>query len=169
MIDKKVEELMNAQVTHELHAAHIYLSMSAYLEEINMPGFAAWMRIQYNEEIGHAMRFYRHLIERGGRVKLDAIEAPPVDFASPLDVAEKALAHEKKVTGQINTIFAAAMEACDYASYSLLEWFVDEQVEEELNATTLIEQFKMVGDNKAALFMLDKELGQRQPGAEGGE
>ncbi len=162
MLKKNIEDLMNAQVAHELDAAHVYLSMSAYLESINMPGFAQWMRIQAQEEIGHAMRFYTHIIDRNGRVRLDALPKPPVEFDSPLDVAKKALAHEEKVTGQINAIYDLAVQEKDYASQSFLKWFVDEQIEEEKNAGVLIQQFEMVGGEKAALYMLDKELGGRQ-------
>lgn len=162
MLKKNIEDLMNAQIANELDAAHKYLSMSAYLEAINMPGFGQWMRIQANEELEHAMKFYNHIIERGGRVRLAALAAPPVEFESPLQVAELALAHEQKVTGQIHAIYDLAVQEKDYAAQSFLLWFVDEQVEEELNATTLIDKLKLVGDFKAGLYMLDKELGERE-------
>ena len=162
MVKKNVEDLMNAQIANELDAAHTYLSMSAYLEFVNLPGFANWMRIQAGEEIEHAMKFYTQIVERGGRVRLAALRQPPIEFESPLQVAELALAHEQKVTGQIHAIYDLAVQEKDYASQSFLKWFVDEQVEEELNATTLIEKLKMVGDFKAGLYMLDNELGERE-------
>lgn len=162
MLKKNVEDLMNAQVANELGAANLYLSISAYLESINMPGFANWMRIQANEEVGHAMRFYNHIVERGGRVRVSALPQPQVEFESPLKAAEAALAHEQKVTAQINTIYDLATAEKDYASQSFLRWFVDEQVEEELNATTLIDKLSMVGDFKPGLFMVDKDLGGRE-------
>jgi ferritin len=162
MLKRNVEDLMNAQIANELDAAHKYLSMSAYLESITMPGFAHWMRIQANEELEHAMKFYNHIIERGGRVRMSELPAPPVEFESPLQVAELALAHEEKVTGQIYAIYDLAVKENDYAVQTFLHWFVDEQVEEELSATTLIEKLKMVGDSKAGLYMLDKELAARE-------
>ena len=162
MLNKNIEDLMNAQIANELDAAHKYLSMSAYLESINMPGFAGWMRLQAGEEVEHAMKFYSQIIERGGRVRLGALPQPPIEFESPLQVAELALAHEQKVTAQIHAIYDLAVQDKDYASQTFLNWFVDEQVEEEVNATMLIDKLKMVGDFSAGLYMLDKELGERQ-------
>ena len=164
MLKKNVEDLMNAQIANELDAAHKYLSMSAYLESINMPGFAGWMRIQAGEEIEHAMKFYSQIVERGGRVRLASLAQPPIEFESPLKVAELALAHEQKVTAQIHAIYDLAVQEKDYATQVFLNWFVDEQVEEEVNATNLIDKLKMVGDFSAGLYMLDKELGERKEG-----
>ena len=164
MLKKSLLDKMNDQIQHEFHAAYLYLSMSAYFESINLPGFAHWMRMQWQEEVGHAMKFLDHINERGGRVQLQAIEQPPVEFESPLDPFAQALAHEQKVTGQINEIYALAVQENDYASLSTLQWFVDEQVEEERSVGDIVERLKMVKDQTGALLMLDAHLGQRGAG-----
>ena len=162
MLKKSLLDKMNDQIQHEFHAAYLYLSMSAYFESMNLPGFAHWMRMQWQEEIGHAMKFLDHINERGGRVQLQAIEQPPVEFESPLDPFAQALAHEQKVTGQINEIYALAVQENDYASLSTLQWFVDEQVEEERNVGDIVQRLKMVKGHAGALLMLDAHLGHRE-------
>jgi len=162
MFSEKIEKAMNDQIQRELESAYIYLSMAAYFESINLPGAAHWMRIQTQEEEEHAMKFFNFIYDRGGRVMLQAIPQPPVEFASPLDVFEKALAHEKKVTGHINDLYALAVQEKDYASQTFLQWFIDEQVEEEKSAGDIVETLKMVGDKGQALFMVDRQLGQRK-------
>ena len=164
MLKKSLLDKMNDQVQHEFHAAYLYLSMFAYFESINLPGFAHWMRMQWQEEIGHAMKFLDHINERGGRVQLQAIEQPPVEFESPLDAVAQALAHEQKVTGQINEIYALAVQENDYASLSTLKWFVDEQVEEERSTGDIVKRLKMAKDQTGALLMMDAHLGQREAG-----
>jgi len=136
--------------------------MSAYSESIGLPGLAHWMRVQAQEEQGHAMRFYRFIAERGGRVELQALDQPPAEYGSPLDLFEKTLAHERKVTGLINDLYALAVREEDYASQVFMQWFITEQVEEEQNATQILEVLKMIGDSAQGLLMLDRELGQRQ-------
>jgi ferritin len=135
--------------------------MSAYFEGESLPGFAHWMRVQAAEEQEHAMKFYDFIYERGGRVVLLAIDQPPAEFESLREVLKQTLEHEKKVTGLIEAIYAAAVEDKDYASQTFLNWFIDEQVEEEKNATDLLETLRMVGDKGSALIMLDRELGRR--------
>jgi ferritin len=153
---------MNEQIKNELYSGYLYLSMSAYCESINLPGFAHWMRMQEQEERIHALKFFDFVNERGGRVVLQAIDQPPAEFRSPLDILEKTLEHEQKVTAMINDLYALAAQEKDYASQIFLQWFVTEQVEEEDSASQIVETLKMIGDNRQALLMLDRELGGRQ-------
>lgn len=156
-----VQKAFNAQIKHELESGYLYLSMSAHFEAANLPGFARWMRLQAQEEMEHAMRLYDHVVERGGRVVLQAIEKPQTEFGTPLSIFEAALAHEKKITGLIQKLYETAGEKKDYAAQLALQWFITEQVEEEQNADAAVEQLKLVGDNPAALFMLDRQMGAR--------
>jgi ferritin len=166
MFNKTMQDAMNNQVQAELYSSYIYLSMAAYFESSNLPGAANWMRLQAQEELAHATKFFDHLNERGGRVTLMAIDAPPAEFESPLAVFKMAYEHEQKVTGMIHDLYKLALEQNDYPALSMLQWFVDEQVEEEQSALAVVEQLEMIGDNKMGLFMIDRELGQRQAGAE---
>ncbi|MDH4138293.1 MAG: ferritin [Anaerolineae bacterium] len=161
MLSKTIQDAMNEQVKNELYSAYLYLSMSAYCEAANLPGFAHWMRVQAQEEVEHAMKFYHFVYERGGRVALQAIDQPPVEFQSPLHVFEQTLAHEQKVTTMIHDLYTLAVQEKDYASQAFLQWFVTEQVEEEASATQIVETLKRIGDKSHALIMLDKELGRR--------
>jgi ferritin len=166
VFNQKVQDAMNDQIQRELESAYIYLSMAAYFDSISLPGMAQWMRSQFQEEQFHAFKFYDFIGDRGGRVLLQPIGQPPVEFESPLDVFEKTLAHEQKVTGFINDLYALAIEEKDFASQMFLNWFVEEQVEEEKTANDIIDVLKRIGNNGHALIMLDKELGQRQFAAE---
>ena len=161
MLGKSIQDAMNQQIKNEFFSAYQYLSMAAYCETANLPGFAHWMRTQAQEEKEHAMKFYDFILERGGHVELRAIEDPRIEFGSPLEVFEGALEHERKVTAMINDLYALAMEEKDYASQTFLQWFVTEQVEEEKNAGDVVETLKMIGGSNEALFLLDRELGQR--------
>ena len=161
-LSKKLQDALNEQIREELASAYIYLSMAAYCESINLRGFAHWMQAQANEEMAHAMKFYGYINERGGRVMLKALEQPPVEFAGPVDVFAKTLAHEQHITDCIHKLYALASEEKDYASLGLLQWFVDEQVEEESNAGEILDTLKMVGDKGQALFMVDRQLGARE-------
>ena len=162
MLGTAVESAMNEQIGNELFSAYQYLSMAAYCESENLPGFAQWMRTQSREETEHAMKFYDFILERNGRVVLQGIDGPVVDFGSPLEVFEQALEHERKVTAMINDLYGLAVRENDYASQTFLQWFVTEQVEEEKNAGDVVENLKMVGDKSEALFLLDRELGRRR-------
>lgn len=166
MIKKSVEEAINKQINAEFYSGYMYLSMAAYFESINLSGFANWMHVQALEEQDHGMKFYRYLEERGGRNRLLPIEEPPFEWNSPLDVFEKALEHEKKVTGMINDLVELARSEKDYPTENLLQWFVDEQVEEEATADEIVEKLKMVKDHPHALLMLDRDLGGRSAGSE---
>jgi len=162
MLSKKIENIINKQINAELWSAYLYLSMSAYFECSNLGGFANWMRVQAQEEVGHAMRFYKHVIERRGRVIVSAITVPPVQWKSPLNAFEDAFKHEQKVTGMINDIANIAAAEKDYPTVNMLQWFIDEQVEEELSTDTIVQKLKMIGTNTGGLFMLDHELAQRK-------
>jgi ferritin len=134
MVKKKIEAALNKQLNAELYSSYLYLSMSAYFQSINLPGFANWMRVQTQEELVHAMKFYDFINERGGRVMLQKIDSPPTKWASPLNVFESAYKHEQKVTGLINDLVNLAVGEKDHATNIFLQWFVTEQVEEEASA-----------------------------------
>lgn len=164
MLNPAVEQALNNQIQKEFHSAYIYLSMSAYFEAENLPGAAHWMRHQAEEEQEHAMKIFDFIHDRGGRVTLQAIDAPPATFASPLAVFEAAYAHEQKVTKSIHDLYALAVKEGDYPTHVMLQWFIDEQVEEEKNASAIVAQLHMVGDSPAALFMIDRQLAARSDG-----
>jgi ferritin len=161
MLSDAVQKALNDQIQKEFHSAYIYLSMAAYFEAENLPGAAHWMRHQAEEEQEHAMKIFEFVNDRGGRVVLQAIGQPPVDFASPLAVFEASYAHEQKVTKSIHDLYALAVKENDYPTQVMLQWFIDEQVEEEKNASAIVAQLKMVGDSPAAMFMIDRHLGSR--------
>lgn len=167
-MDKDVQDAINEQLKNELFAGYMYLSMSGHLEHENLPGFAHWMRLQAEEELVPAMRFFDYVNRRGGQVVLQAVDQPPVDFGSPLSVFEKALEHERLVTGQIHTLYELAAEKGDWATQQELQWFIAEQVEEEDSAGRAVDQLRMAGDDSAALLMLDQQFGERAP-EDGGE
>ena len=160
-LGKNLENALNEQIREELASAYIYLSMAAYLETLNLSGFAHWMRAQSNEEMEHAMKFFAHINERGGRVVLHAIEQPPIDFEGPTDIFEQALKHEQYISSRIIDLYKLAEKEGEYASFSLLQWFVDEQVEEEESATEVLEYLRLIGDKGQGLLMLDRQLAQR--------
>jgi ferritin len=161
MLNDKMAEALNDQVNAEMYSAYLYLSMSSYFESVHLSGFAGWMKAQAQEEMVHAMKIHDFINERGGRVRLKPIEAPPWQWESPLAAFESAYGHEQKVTGLINDLMEMAVEARDHATQIFLQWFVTEQVEEEDSASSVVEKLKLMGDAKGGLFMLDRELGQR--------
>jgi ferritin len=161
MVKKKIEAALNKQLNAELYSSYLYLSMSAYFQSINLPGFANWMRVQTQEELVHAMKFYDFINERGGRVTLQKIDSPPTTWASPLNVLENTYKHEQKVTGLINDLVNLAVGEKDHATNIFLQWFVTEQVEEEASADEVVQKLKLVGKDSGGLFMLDGEMGQR--------
>lgn len=163
-MNEKVQAAFNDQINEELFSSYIYLAMAAHFEAMNLGGFAGWMRLQAQEEVTHAMRFFDHINRRGGRVVLKAVGEPPMDFGTPLQAFEKALAHEQHITGCIYDLYKLATEEGDYPAQIELQWFIDEQVEEEENAGRAVDQLKMAGDNKGALLLLDREFGQRGSG-----
>ena len=170
MISKKMEEALNGQVNAEMYSAYLYLSMESYFKLLNLNGFANWMRVQTQEEMMHAIKIYDFVNERGGRVILKAIDGPPTEWNSPLAVFEAVYTHEQKVTSMINDLVDLAIKEKDHATNSFLQWFVNEQVEEESSADEIVQQLKMMEKAPGGMFMLDRELGQRvftPPAAEG--
>jgi ferritin len=164
MLSKEVLEGINDQIRKELSSAYLYLSMSAYCESQNLPGMAKWLRIQWEEETQHAMKFFNYVVERGGTVVLQGIEKPPAKFKSALAIFEEVLAHEEKVSASIDKLYEVALKAKDYATQIELQWFIKEQVEEEKNAAEIIELMKRSGDSGPMLLMLDRQLGMRAKG-----
>lgn len=162
MLNKKIQDAINEQINKELYSAYLYLAMAAYFDSNNLPGFAHWMRAQYGEETQHALKFYRYVNERGGRVFVKGIDEPPAEFGSPLKTFEQTLEHEQFVTGLINSLYELALEEKDYATQSLLKWYIDEQVEEEANASYIVDMLKMVGEKGNGLILLDRQLAQRE-------
>jgi ferritin len=162
MIDKAVHDAINTQIKMEFDSAYIYLAMSAHFEDANFEGFAKWMRLQAAEEKEHAMRLFDYLVERGAKVTLKGIADPPGKFGSPREIFQQALEHERKVSKSINDIYALAVEKNDYPTQVMLQWFIDEQVEEESTAEKAVRELEMAGDNTAALLMLDRAYGARQ-------
>lgn len=160
-MDEKLRAEMNEQINKELYSAYLYQSMMAHFEAQGLTGIAHWMRVQSMEEVLHAYKFYDYIIERGGKVQLLPIEGPPTEWASPLAAFEQVLEHEKFVTSRINHLMDIALELRDHAAVSFLQWYVDEQVEEEASAEAIIQKLRLIGDNGNGLLMLDKELGMR--------
>ena len=163
MFTQKLQDAINEQINAELYSAYLYLAMAADLEDKNLPGFAHWMRLQHDEEQVHALKLFDFMLDRGGRVKLKAIGEPPSTWASVLEIFENAFAHEQKVTGLIHALYTLALEENDYPTQSLLQWFIDEQVEEEKNASDAVAQLQMTGDFGPGLLMMDREMAQRMP------
>jgi ferritin len=161
MLSKPVLDLMNEQIAHEFYSAFLYLSMAAYFESENLPGCAGWMRVQFKEEQEHAMKFYDYILDRGGKVSLKALPQPDVAFTSPLDVFKKSYEHEQKVTALINNIYAAATDAKDTATQVFLHWFINEQVEEEKNVSSITEILTKIGSSVGGLYQIDHQLGKR--------
>ncbi|MFH1448665.1 MAG: ferritin [Candidatus Micrarchaeota archaeon] len=161
-IKKMVQDKLNEQINRELYSGYLYLSMAAYFESMNLKGFASWMKAQAEEEKGHAMRMYDYVYERGGKVSLLDIEAPPREWKSPADAFKHTYEHEKKVTQMINVLSELAVSEKDRATAVFLQWFITEQVEEEDTALNIVEKLKIIGSSNQGLTMLDRELSQRK-------
>jgi len=161
MISQRMQDQMNEQIKHETFSAYLYFSMAAYFHAESLDGMAQWMKAQAQEELDHALRFFNHIDERGGRIELDAIEKPETSWDSPLAAFEAALAHEEFITGRINELVKVAAEENDNAAGIMLQWFVTEQVEEESSVTKVIDMLKRIGESGHGLLMVDRELGQR--------
>jgi ferritin len=160
-ITSNVQNAINEQIKNELYSAYLYLAMSAHFEAESLPGFAKWTRMQADEEMEHAMKFFDYLNERGGRVTLHAIEQPPIGYGSPLEVFEMVLAHEQKVSALIHNLYEVALQDKDYATQVMLHWFIEEQVEEEASAGEIVEQLKKVDEHKGTLLHIDRHVGKR--------
>jgi ferritin len=161
MIAKRMSEAMNMQIKHELESYYIYLSMVAYFHEQNLDGMAHWMRCQAHEEMIHAMKFFDHIIDRGGSVKLLDLKQLKTTWKSPLEAWKDAYEHEQFITGKVNELIKISREENDYNSEPLLHWFAKEQIEEEKNTDKVAKELAMVGSSKEGLLMVDRELGTR--------
>ena len=162
MLSQNMNEVLNRQIQDEFQASYLYLAISAYCEEQNLPGFAAWLRAQSEEERTHALRLFDFLLRREGHIELQEIGQPPSGFGSPLDMFEAVLEHEKKVTKRIDKAYRAALEERDNATAVELQWFITEQVEEEKTAGDVVAQLRMVGNDTVALLMVDREMAGRE-------
>lgn len=160
-LSKAVQKALNDQINHEWQASYLYFGMSAFFEGQGLKGFAAWMRLQSKEEQDHVMKLYTYLYDRGSQVELSDIKAIHHKWKTPLDVFKDSLNHEMGVTRQINDMMELAIAEKDYATQNFLQWFISEQVEEEALFTDLVQRMTMIADNRAGLFMMDRELGQR--------
>ncbi len=161
MISERMQESLNEQIKHELESAYLYLAMVAYFDAESLDGMANWMRIQTQEELGHATRFFNHIAERDGRIELRALSKPQKEWDSPLAAFQAAYEHEQFITGKINELTKIATEENDNAAKIMLQWFVTEQVEEESSTRKVVELLQRVGDSGDGLIMIDRELGQR--------
>jgi ferritin len=161
MIADRLCKAMNDQIKNELESYYIYLSMAAYFESVSLDGMGHWMRCQAHEEMIHTMKFFSHVIDRGGKVVLQDLKQLKTQWSSPLEAFQDAYEHEKFISGKINELTTIAREERDYASEPLLAWFSDEQVEEEANANKIADQLEMIGSDKSGLLMLDRELAVR--------
>ena len=161
MIGKPMQDAINEQIREEVESAYLYLSMVGYFESSGWEGMAHWMTVQAQEEMGHAMRLFQHLVERGGRVKLYAIAEPKEAWDSPLDAFRAAYAHEQHITAKIAELAKLASDENDRAAEIMLQWFVTEQVEEEANASRIVDLLGRIGDHGPGLVMIDRELSAR--------
>ncbi|NLW82453.1 MAG: ferritin [Desulfovibrionales bacterium] len=161
MLSDKMEKALNDQVNAEMFSAYLYLAMVAYFQDKNLSGFANWMNVQNQEETFHAMKFFRYIAERGGRVSLEAIEKPQFEWESPLAAMEAAQKHEAYITGRINDLVNLAIKEKDHATNSFLRWFVDEQVEEEDSVNEVVQKLRLLGSHGGGLFMMDRDLATR--------
>jgi ferritin len=164
MLNQSIQDALNAQVKHEFYSAHVYLSMSAWFDARGLPGFAGWMRAQYQEELVHGLKIFDFINDRGGSAVIDTIDAPPLEWASPLAAFESAYANEKYVSGTINDLYDLAVKENDHASQVMLQWFITEQVEEEASTSQAVDQLTLAGNEGSALLMLDQQYGARPAG-----
>jgi ferritin len=161
MLNKKVQDAINAQINAEFWSAYLYLSMSAYANAQGYKGMANWFEIQYQEELDHVKIFFDYILQRNGKVELQPIKKVPTEWTSPLNLFEETLKHEQVVTGLINNLYSLSLAENDFATQSMLKWFIDEQVEEEENAQDIIDKLKIIGDNGYGIYTLDKDLSTR--------
>jgi len=161
MISKTMEQAINEQINKELYSSYLYLSMAAYFEGKNLPGFATWMRVQADEEREHGMKFFEYLVDRGANVELKPIAGPATDWKTSLDAFKQVQEHEAFVTASINALYEQALKEKDYPTQVLLQWFITEQVEEEKNAAEIVQQIELIDAKGTAVLMLDHQLGKR--------
>jgi len=161
MLKEKMLKALNEQINAEQYSSLLYLSMSAYLHEQGLPGFANWMYVQYQEELSHSTKFFNYVVERGGKVELKAIKQMPTSWDGVIGIYEATLEHEQLVTSLIHNLMDVAIEERDHAAQSFLRWFVDEQVEEEANVTEILDTLKLINGQGNGIFMLDREMRNR--------
>lgn len=164
MISENIQQAIHAQIGHELESAYAYLGMSAYCHSVELTGFASWLRMQAQEEVGHAMKFFDYLQERNGRIALPEVPASSTRYNSVLEVFETALAQERKITRLIHELYETAGAEKDYATQIMLQWFITEQVEEESTADQMVTRLRMLGDSRDTLFLLDRDAARRAAG-----
>ena len=167
-VSEPMRAAFNDQIQAELASAYLYLALSAHIERQNLKGFAGWLRSQWEEELAHALKLYDFLLQRDAAVELKALVKPTFTAESPLEVFELVLAHEQFITSRINDLYTLALKENDYASQTLLQWFITEQLEEEESARDIMEDLRLVGDSGASLFLLDREMGARRAAEEDG-
>lgn len=160
-LSSKLEKALNDQIHLELGSAYAYLGMAAYFDQTAFSGFGKWMHLQSDEELGHANRFFKYIVERGGKVTLQALPEPKCDYKSPLEAFKASLGHEQKVSAAICALYELATNEKDYATLSFLKWFLDEQVEEEKTVSEIITTLEFIGDNRNGLFQVDKQAAKR--------
>lgn len=163
MLKPAVQDALNAQVKNEFFSANVYLAMVAWFEDQGLPGFAAWMRAQYAEELAHGLKIFDFILDRDGKVVIEAIGAPPREYDSPLAAFEAAYDQEKSVSKMIDDLYELATQEGDHATKVMLQWFITEQVEEEASTKMAVDKLKLAGSDSGALFMLDQQFGSRQP------
>lgn len=161
MMKQTIQDALNEQIANELYSSYLYLSMAAHFEQEKLPGFASWLKIQSREEYGHGMRLFEYVIDRGGKVVLGQINAPPASFGTPVAVFEQILAHEQHVTESIHQLYELSIKERDYPTQTHLHWFITEQVEEEKTAEDVLDKLRSIEGQKQLLFLLDQQLGQR--------
>jgi ferritin len=161
MIKEKITKMLNKQINQEFYSSYLYLQMSAFFGEEKLSGFAAWMKIQSQEEYKHAMKLYDYVLQANAKVEFQKIDAPKNKWKDTQDVFQDTYKHEKQITGFINEIVDFALTEKDFATFSFLQWFVTEQVEEESTALLILDKIKLIGDNKTGLFFLDREMAGR--------
>jgi ferritin len=162
MISPTMQAALNAQIAKEFASSYLYLSMAAYFEASNLPGFGNWLRVQAEEERQHAMKFYNHLLDRGGKVQLAALPAPAVEWQSAMQAVEEVLKHEEYITASIYSLYETALAEKDYPTQVMLHWFIEEQVEEEKNAADILDNMKRIEAHETAILMLDHRLAKRE-------
>jgi len=161
MLKEKMLNAFNEQINAEQYSAFLYLAMSAWFHDKGLPGFANWMHVQYQEEVSHADKMFNYVVERGEKPILKAIEQVPIEWDSIIEIFEATLKHEQHVTSLINDLVDVAIEVKDHATQSFLQWFVDEQVEEESNVTEILDNLKLINGQGNGIFMLDREMRSR--------
>ena len=161
MISDAMQKAINEQINKELYSSYLYLSMAAYFESNNLPGFAKWMYVQADEERGHGMKLFGHLVDRSGRVTLAPIAGPQTEWKTSLELFKQVQSHEAAVTASINALYEVALKEKDYPAQVLLQWFITEQVEEEKNAADIVQQLELIDARGTAVLMLDHQLGKR--------